>query len=768
MNIVRASLIAVVVIVLSLVALRQQTPPAALSTDAPAGVFSSARAIKLLRDIGSQPHPIGSVEHARVRERIVQELTSLGVAPELQTATTIDSKGGTIRGATVQNVIARLKGTGNEKAVLLVGHYDTVPNSPGASDNGSGVATMLETLRALKAGPALKNDVIVLFTDGEEVGLLGARAFVSEHPYAKDVGAVLNFEARGSNGPVFMFETSGGNGQLIEKFAEVTPHPRANSLAYEVYKRLPNTTDFSVFKEARLPGLNFAFIDGFMRYHTQADSLENIDERSLQHHGSYALSLARRFGDESFNEVSSDGDSIYTDILGLKLVRYPVVWALPLLMLLTVVLVAVGVLGLKRGRLTVKGMLLGVVAFAVSIIAAPVIASAIWWLISAIQSWLGRGLQDDLYQSKIYFAGFIALSIAVVTTLYTWFGKKVRAEDLVVGSLCCWLVLLAATTLLVPGASYLMTLTLPFGIITLAFIFTAQRRSNASLITMLVVCLCAVPAIVLLVPHIYNVFAALGLGAVWAWTMLTAALVGLCVPHFSLVAKLRRWAMPAASTLAGVCLLLVAGFTFDFNESYPKTNHLFYALNSDTGKAAWASMDDAPDEWTAQFLSSNPQPGDIAEYMPLNSGRFLIQQAPPISLSKAQVKLMSETENNDARVLDLSIVPARAGVNLLLFVEPTTDLLSAALNGKRVGEDNPNAGGRGTLPRSIQYWAVPAEGLRLTLEVKAPRPFKLYLVERSYGLPEIPGQSFKPRPDYLMPSQSSTADATLLSTSYSF
>jgi len=763
---VRGVLIATFIALLSFVALYQQTPPSALAADAPDGVFSSGRAMKLLAEVGQQHRPIGSSEHLRARERIVQELSALGVEPEVQTATAVSARHGAVRAATVRNVVARLKGTDSEKAVLLAGHYDTVPNSPGASDDGSAVVTMLETLRALKAGPALKNDLIFLFTDGEEVGLLGAEAFVAEHPYAKDVGVVLNFEARGSGGPALLFETSVGNERLIEKFAEAAPQPRANSLAYEVYKRLPNDTDFSVFKNAKLPGLNFAFIDGFMRYHARSDSLENMDERSLQHQGTYALSLTRTFGDASFADMSG-GESVYTDILGLMLIRYPARWALPLLVLLMALFVAVAALGLRRGRLTATGVLLGCLAFTLSVIAAPSVVSAVWWLISAAQKRLGRGLQDDLYQSNIYFAGFIALCIATVTALYAWFGRRVKSEDLIAGSLCCWLVLLAVTSLLAPGVTYLMTLTLPFSLAALAFVLNARGRTNASFKTLLVLFLCAAPAIILLVPLTSNVFAALGLGTVGASALLVAALAGLLVPHFSLNTSAGRRSIPVASALAGVGLLLVASLAFNFNKRYPKSDNLFYALNGDTGKAVWATNDGAVDEWTAQFLSPNPERGNIAEYTPLYSDRFLMRQAPLAPLPKAQVMLTGETERGDVRALNLNIIPKRAGVNLILLLDSKAELLSAVVNGKRVG-DGSKAGVRAALSRTLQYWAVPAEGLALTLEVKAPRPLKFSVVERSYGLPEIPGQAMKPRPDYLMPTSSLTGDSTLVSSSYSF
>ena len=107
----------------------------------------------------------------------------------------------------MENVLARIKGTNNSRAVLLVAHYDSVATSFGANDDGAGVVTLLETARALKSVDPLKNDVIFLFSDGEEVGLLGAKAFTS-HPWARDIVVFMNFESRGNTGPVVMFETS--------------------------------------------------------------------------------------------------------------------------------------------------------------------------------------------------------------------------------------------------------------------------------------------------------------------------------------------------------------------------------------------------------------------------------------------------------------------------------------------------------------------------------------------------------------------------------
>jgi acetylornithine deacetylase/succinyl-diaminopimelate desuccinylase-like protein len=172
-----------------------QQPPNSPPASAPPAEFSAERAFRHVEALAREPRPVGTPAHARARKYIVGELQALGLSPQIQETAVADPKSPvdpemSVAG-TVQNVIARLARTGGTKAILLLSHYDSVATGPGASDDGSGVATLLETARALQAGPPLKNDVILLFTDAEEVGLLGARAFVEAHPWAKEVGLAL-------------------------------------------------------------------------------------------------------------------------------------------------------------------------------------------------------------------------------------------------------------------------------------------------------------------------------------------------------------------------------------------------------------------------------------------------------------------------------------------------------------------------------------------------------------------------------------------------
>ncbi|KOU48837.1 hypothetical protein ADK55_19470, partial [Streptomyces sp. WM4235] len=154
--------------------------------------------------------------------------------------------------------------------ILLVAHTDSTSSGPGASDDGLGVGAVLEIARVLKAGERTRNDVVLLFTDAEEIGQLGARAYVRNTPALdprRDV--VINFDARGPPGPAVLFQrgerTAGVVGALGDR------PPVTTSLADEVYRLLPNETDFTHFREAGLTGLNFAVIGGSSRYHSTED-----------------------------------------------------------------------------------------------------------------------------------------------------------------------------------------------------------------------------------------------------------------------------------------------------------------------------------------------------------------------------------------------------------------------------------------------------------------------------------------------------------------
>ncbi len=352
-------------------AIQAQTPPPALPADAPAEQFAAGRAHKHVEAIAQRPHPMGSPESQRVRETLFERLEAIGLSPQIQSPKSPDPP-------LPQNVLARLRGRGpaGRKTLMLSAHYDSVPEGPGASDNAAGVAVVLETLRALKAGPPLERDVIALFPDGEECGFHGSLLFVDEHPWAKEVGVVLNFDARGNSGPSIMFETSDANGWLIRQFAQVAPQPLATSLSMDVYKVLPNDTDLTIFKNAGMGGLNFAFGAGLAYYHTAEDSPENLDQRTLQHQGENAVAIARHLAGLDL-ELTREDDVIYTSILSRTVLSYSKSWIVPLAGLALGLFLALVVDSRQRGEMTIadlaSGTLMLFVAMAASLLAIGVL-----------------------------------------------------------------------------------------------------------------------------------------------------------------------------------------------------------------------------------------------------------------------------------------------------------------------------------------------------------------------------------------------------------
>ena len=295
-------------------------PPAPAPVDAAPERFSAGRAFEQVEQLGERVHPVGSKALASVRADIERYLRWLGLSVQVQEAVGATEAFG--RGAAmarVHNVIATMPGTDPTGRVVLVAHYDSAEVSHGANDDGAGVATLLETARAMMFGVRPRNDVVFLFTDAEEACLCGAEAFVSQHPYGADGGVALNIEARGSVGPVIMFETTKGNAGVVGAYARAAEHPVATSFAVEVYRILPNDTDFTPLRlSGRFTGLNAAYIDGSAVYHSPDDVPATVDRGALQQHGDNALAVTRALAaaDLAGLAVPSDGVLTYFPVVG--------------------------------------------------------------------------------------------------------------------------------------------------------------------------------------------------------------------------------------------------------------------------------------------------------------------------------------------------------------------------------------------------------------------------------------------------------------------
>jgi Peptidase family M28 len=514
-------------------ALWSQMPPRALPADSPADVFSAERAMRHVEAIAQEPHPLGSPAAARVRAYLMAELASLGLEPGIeQPRDAPAAEHPPAPGppparsrAQVQNVVARRRGSGppGKKALLLSAHHDSVAEAPGAGDDAAGVAAILESLRALEAGGPLERDVIVVMSDGEEAGLYGAGVFADEHPWAKDVGVVLNFDARGNSGPVYMFETSAQNGWLIEQFARSVPHPQATSLAESIYRLMPNSSDFTVFKDRGMAGLNFACIGGVRFYHSPEDTPANLDRQTLQHYGESLLGLARRLGRMDLEQARSP-DVVYFSVLSRFVVIYPMAWVMPLCALAGVAFLGVTALGLARRRVRIADLVAGLLLSITALVAAVLAVGVLWLVVRDIAGNLG------FYQLLVRFetavlAAFAVVALVVAMAVVAAASGRWSWEGLGLGALSLWLALTVATSLWLPGASCAYIWPLLAILAGQAAAFAAARGGWFAL---LAAWLGSVPLLILQTTLLPGLFDALGL-RVPALLMVPVALTGLAL-----------------------------------------------------------------------------------------------------------------------------------------------------------------------------------------------------------------------------------------------
>lgn len=750
-------------LLLAFLVVHRLAPPAPVSEGAPAGEFSSGRAMRHLRIIARSPHPAGSTEHAKVRDYIAQQLRGAGLETQVQDAVGVRGLGSIVRAAEVHNVAARLRGTDNTKAVMLVGHYDSVPVGPGASDDGAAVAAMLETLRALQAGPPLRNDVIFLFTDAEEAGLLGAQAFVDQHPWARDVGLVLNFEARGNGGPSALFETGPRNGRLVSEFARAAPRPVANSLLYALYRLLPNDTDLTVFKRAGLPGLNFAYARGLVYYHTPGDNLENIDEGSLQHHGSYCLSLARHFGALDLTDLAA-GDAIYFDLFGALLIRYPQTWAAPAAFVVALVFLGVVTRGLRKKRLRFAGLALGLAAPLASALGSAAVVTLAWWLVRTARPSFYRFSSGDVYQSSLFQLSFVLLSLAICASLYPLFFRRAGVSEMLAGGSLWWLVLMLGASLLLPAGSYLFTWPLLCSCAGLAFVVEEEDRGAASWRNFVALSAGGALGVVLLVQTLYLLFVLSSLQMPGALLFGLALLSGLLAPHFRYMTLPKAFLLPGACLLASLLLGGAALVGGGFDARHRQPDSVFYGLNADTRRAVWGSADVAPDEWTSQFFPPGTRASSAADFFPGNPRNVLQREAPALPLPAPSLSIIDDSTEGDVRTLRVRVNPRPGASAVLAYLAPGAEVLGATVGAKTLDDDSPPRTSPAEAAWRLIYTAPPEGGFDLTLKVRSARPLTLKLIDQSEGLPAVPGTTIKDRPAYLMPS---VADSALVSKTFS-
>jgi hypothetical protein len=457
---------------------------------------------------------VGSAGHKKSREYLANHLTGLGYAVEVQDS--FECALNTC--APVHNILTRKAGTNPGNALMVSAHYDSVESSPGASDNGVGVAIILELARVM-ANTSTKNDVIFLLSDAEEVGALGAKAFAKEHKWFKDVKVVLNAESLGNYGYASIFETGKHNSDLIATFSKLTEKKQAISVVNDIYTLLPNYTDMSIYRDHGVTGINFGVIANSDKYHTQGDRLESVNMASVGHFSRAYIKLALALAGTDIGNLT-DSDVAYSDLFGLTVIAMPF-WLLTALAVLAAI-----VFGFAVHRDSFPGSRLGSVL-------KSVFAFPLALIVSLGICVLGRLLLEPLLTGEltttarqIYFSLFFLASFSLTHMLV---NRYVDKHVLKYTTTFWWLVLGLATAVFVPKSSFVFVL--PAFLMSCALLAASGNKKNSYIVYAL-----AVAAIVVSL-HFFTKVAAIldqayGMQMVLAFCLLISLAASLSLPWF--------------------------------------------------------------------------------------------------------------------------------------------------------------------------------------------------------------------------------------------
>jgi hypothetical protein len=708
--------------------------PAPLGPLAPPAVFSASRAQAILKELvgNDVPHPIGSAANSAVREIIVKRLTALGYAAELQTGLVCNDFG---ECGTPTNIVATYGGdVAGKDAVLLAAHYDSVPAGPGASDDGAGVANLLEIARILTVMPARRHPIVLLVTDGEEAGLLGALLFTREHRLAGHVWAAVNMEARGVSGPSLMFETGTANAWLMHLYAGAILRPITNSLCYVVYKTLPNNTDFTIFKAASYQGFNFAFIGDVSHYHTPLDNLANASASTIQHQGENALRAVLALAN-STDLAPAAQDSVFFDVFARAVLVWPVAFVLPAALVALMLLLAEAVLLFRRGQLNGRQATYGAIGALTNLLLGGVLSVGVLALLRI----LGRSPPMDalpwIAHPLAMHIGFAALALLSTGAVAAWFARRAGFWGFWFGGSLMVALLAVASALSIPGASYLLLLAAwaaALAALPCVLFFVRGRTPAPGAISFAALA----PGLILfavLLPLLLLLYSALG---TLAWPISTAALclaASFLLPLLANATQVARQfitLLGAGVTFAGISITLLLPM---YSPSWPQRVNIEYWVDADSGHAHWWTQAAAPrlPHAMASAVKFDPVPRPRFTGYPLKG---FFADAPALKLAAPQLEVLTSGASQAAAQFELLVRSARgAPTAFVVFpasahvqdvvVTTSSGPLRARLHTFRSGDT------------ALVLADLPSAGLRFRIDAAAA-PITVQVFDQSYGLPE--------------------------------
>lgn len=805
--------------------------------------FSADRAFTYIQKVAKLPHPTGSAAHDSVRNFIVSQARTMGYQTEIQ-STTFVNDGKTPQIAFLENVLVRVKGKNSplnpilldsvlvnsqnskdsvssdstlnitdvanaKNTILIACHYDSRSNAAGAADDGAAVGAILEIMDMLKAkvnNQPFENDIIFLFSDGEEIDLLGAQAFMEQHPWAKEIGVAFNFEARGAGGMSILFETSDKNQNLLlhtqNAFKQAGEKGKlrafGTSFANLVYQNMPNGTDASVFGENNVPFLNFAFIGKHTHYHTPLDIPQNLDKRSLQQHGDYMLALIRYFGDlkNLKTEITAEKNATFLGVPGdifkgklfdgkilvVDIHQQHLEWSIyGMLVFFTLLFLS----GLRYWSWKlVFGSFFGYLLIVLTI---GGLATLLWkgiLMTHSAYTWMPYGTTYFAFEYQIAFALiFIGLSLLA----YSLFFRSKTPASVLLGALPFWIGLSALTVfgknwigMDLSPAAYLFVI--PTWSMLVAW-FYLLFRNNADYLnpfdTIIILSL-SVPTIYIFFPVLSIVPEALEAVNVGGFVLygfalmalIIALLGGFLVPLMQLLTQSWRWSLSLFLMMIGIGILFWGALEANFTAEKPKPNSIFYLYNLDENAQTWISYDEERDNFTKQFLNDSATFDSIPKGLyprrtkNISGNWNFLQEMKIVKLDSSfnfaapLLSLVSDSMVNDTTYrYKISIKPARQGEWIQIHSPTLEAVWSDTTRIPFVGIDKTY--------KNISIWALPDSGAIIDLETSQPNP-EFWISEIKYGLQEVDKLIKTKRENNMMAAPYPYSESVIIQKKYKF
>ena len=710
------ALLAVFILLLAAMVLKGVllTLPAPPATPNAQGFDANRAAARLERILGDQrPHPVDSDAGDSARARLIAEMRAAGLEPRVTDdfACNGNPRGRSVACGRVRNLVATL-GPAQGRHLLLVSHYDSTFAGPGASDDGIGVATMLEVAARLR-GRRLARPVTFLFNEGEEMGLLGARAFLERDPLAARVDTVVNFEARGVEGPAIMFETSRPNGAAIALYRAAAARPVANSLSTGLYALIPNSTDVAIFAERSWTILNFAVIGNETRYHSAGDDFAALDRRSLQHMGEQALAVTQNAA--SGQAPVAAGERLYTDIAGRLLIVLPQSFGLVLLGVLVLFFLIEG----RRRR--ALGMPL--VAMAAALAGSGALAFAGHFIVQLIRPgdyWRAYPLATT---SAVYASGIAACVIALLFVARTRERTRLRAAF--------WLlftVLGGALCFIAPGAAiYFLLPPLAAGLGMAGGRWAAWSEQTGAIVAVLLLYLTFGPALGLFEQLMNG-------GPHWAFAPLGAAIMLPALIELGpLLARVRAlFAFGMAVDLA-IIGWIAAGLAPAYSADRQQLFTIEYVWDERARAGRFAvNNDGAAVPYDAAW--------ERAE-MPYTTRRRWAAPAPSVPVAAPTATLIAESPSPGGRRVRVRL--ESNGAEAIALIAPPEAALRGAGNGafmRRFGR------GEATGKYYIRCIGRACDGAEIDIVIGSARPVEFTIIGTRSGLPGVAAPLVRARP----------------------